>query len=102
MELSVWSEHFYKLLYRHQGEEITIEDADPETLGTLVRAMYEKEVSPIYTIFDSEKDDRPKFYEPCFLRQTGSLSSCACKPSRDVMQHLVSGTLHIAAGACTV
>ena len=44
-------EHFYKLLYRHQGEEITIEDADPETLGTLVRAMYEKEVSPIYTIF---------------------------------------------------
>ena len=44
LELSVWSEHFYRLLYRHQGEEITIEDADPETLGTLVRAMFEKEV----------------------------------------------------------
>ena len=44
LELSVWSKYFYKLLYRHQGEEITMENVDPETLGTLVRAMFEKEV----------------------------------------------------------
>ena len=45
LELSVWSDHFHRLLSSSHDGELKIADADPEVLGTLVRALYEKEVS---------------------------------------------------------
>lgn len=73
LELSVWSEYFYRLLYRHQGEEITMEDVDPETLGTLVRAMFEKEVSASHLLCSCTKLPMLKFLWMCMVEKASAM-----------------------------
>ena len=45
LELSVWSDFFRTHLLSEKGhDELEIAQADSETVGTLVRSLYEKEV----------------------------------------------------------
>lgn len=44
LEISVWSEYFHKMLSDLGKEEIKVEEADPEVLESLIRAIYEREV----------------------------------------------------------